>query len=127
MAIAAISSALNSSYLPQALAADGVASRVRQMSRDDSGGRQGSEANSTDNANAAAIGKAPYAAQDTQKGHASAEALGAQIQFKDSEGTQVMEVFDSKNILIYQVPPKGYLMLIHSQEKQHANLVETSA
>lgn len=50
---------------------------------------------------------------------------GPRIQFKDSEGTRVMEVYDQKNILIYQVPPKGMLMLIRSEDARQA--IETSA
>ncbi len=57
----------------------------------------------------------------------AAVSASQQIQFKDADGTRVMEVYDSKNVLIYQLPSKGALTLIQHQERAAASQVETSA
>lgn len=41
---------------------------------------------------------------------------GGSIEFEQDEGTRVMKVLDSKDVLIYQVPPKGQLTLIKAEE-----------
>lgn len=41
---------------------------------------------------------------------------GGSIEFEQNEGTRVMKVLDSKEVLIYQVPPKGQLTLIKAEE-----------
>lgn len=38
------------------------------------------------------------------------------IQFDSEEGTRVMKVLDSRDVLIYQVPSKGELALIRAEE-----------
>lgn len=38
------------------------------------------------------------------------------IQFVDQDGTRVMKVMDRKDVLIYQVPTKGELALVKSEE-----------
>lgn len=41
---------------------------------------------------------------------------GGNIEFEQQEGTRVMRVLDSKDVLIYQVPPKGQLMLVRAED-----------
>jgi hypothetical protein len=41
---------------------------------------------------------------------------GGSIRFEMQSKTRVMQVFDSKDVLIYQVPPKGEIRLIREQE-----------
>lgn len=68
------------------------------------------------------------AARESESGRKAAaerQQAGPHIQFKDDQGARVMEVYDLKNVLIYQVPPKGLLMLIRNQES--ASSLETSA
>ncbi|MEW5788582.1 MAG: hypothetical protein AB1899_12085 [Pseudomonadota bacterium] len=43
---------------------------------------------------------------------------GGDILFEDDQGTRVMKVLDSKDVLIYQVPPKGELTLIRAAEAE---------
>ena len=43
-------------------------------------------------------------------------ASGGSIQFEHEDGTRIMKVMDSKDVLIYQVPPKGELMLVRAEE-----------
>jgi hypothetical protein len=63
--------------------------------------------------------------QDTKP--ATTTSAQPHFQFKDVQGTRVMEVFDNKDVLIYQVPPKGQLTLIQTQGKPRASQVETQA
>lgn len=133
MAIGALSSSPTPSYFAGTTAVDGAAERVRQGSRDASGtsrgqtGTQNSVAGSSGNSATETTRKAVREALDVQKTDAATLSSNPRIQFKDSEGTRVMEVYDSKNVLIYQVPPKGLLTLIHSQEHHPSPQVETSA
>ncbi len=41
---------------------------------------------------------------------------GGSIEFEQDKGTRVMKVLDSKDVLIYQVPPKGQLTLIQAEK-----------
>jgi hypothetical protein len=133
MEIGVASSSLATSYVPRSGVADGLVERARQVSRDSvdamSGGiaSQNIAADSTKNADVVVASKAARETRDAQKDNDAAISWTPRTQFKDSEGTRVMEVYDSKNVLIYQVPPKGLLMLIHSEDKQRASQVETSA
>jgi hypothetical protein len=43
------------------------------------------------------------------------------------DGNRVLQVYDSKDVLIYQLPPKGALMLIKAQENAQQSQVQTSA
>lgn len=52
---------------------------------------------------------------------------GGRIKFDVEEGNRVLKVLDSKDVLIYQVPPKGALMLIEAQESNQQSQVQTSA
>jgi len=54
-------------------------------------------------------------------------AAGGSIKFDVEDGNRVLKVFDSKDILIYQLPPKGALMLIKAQENADKSHVQTSA
>ncbi|MDD5388252.1 MAG: hypothetical protein PHD37_02830 [Gallionellaceae bacterium] len=133
MAIGALSASPAISYFPGATALDGAADRVRQTPRESSGthrgqaGTQSTATDSTRNSAAETARKAVRENLDVEKTQASTLNSNPRVQFKDSEGTRVMEVYDSKNVLIYQVPPKGLLTLIHSQEHRPNPQVETSA
>lgn len=133
MAIGALSSSPAISYFPGATAVDGAADRVRQTPRESSGtnrvqtGTQNTATDSTRNTAVETARKSVRESLDVQKINASASSPNPSVQFKDSEGTRVMEIYDSKNILIYQVPPKGLLTLIHNQENQSDPQIETSA
>ncbi len=54
-------------------------------------------------------------------------AAGGSIKFDVEDGNRVLKVFDSKDVLIYQLPPKGALMLIKAQENADKSQVQTSA
>lgn len=134
MEIGALSSSLAASYLPrQTQGGGGSTESARQTSRDTAEVTRGRERMSSSTANAPATGNAEVLRKEARENvearqtEASPPSASPRIQFKDSEGTRVMEVYDSKNILIYQVPPKGMLALIHSQENQPSPQVETSA
>ncbi len=62
----------------------------------------------------------------TKSGSAS-PASNPHVKFEESSGAAVMKVYDSKSMLIYQVPPKGMLTLVHGQDTKHESRVETSA
>lgn len=49
------------------------------------------------------------------------------IKMDVEDGNRVLQVFDSKDVLIYQLPPKGALMLIKTQEHMQQPQVQTSA
>lgn len=49
------------------------------------------------------------------------------IKLDVEDGNRVLQVFDSKDVLIYQMPPKGALMLIKAQESEQQSQVQTSA
>jgi hypothetical protein len=54
-------------------------------------------------------------------------AAGGSIKLDVEDGNHVLKVFDSKDVLIYQMPPKGALMLIKAQENAEKAQVQTSA
>jgi len=54
-------------------------------------------------------------------------AAGGGVKLDVEDGHRVLKVFDSKDVLIYQLPPKGALMLIESQESAQPPQVQTSA
>jgi hypothetical protein len=54
-------------------------------------------------------------------------AAGGSIKLDVEDGNSVLKVFDSKDVLIYQLPPKGALMLIKAQESAQQSQVKTSA
>ncbi len=125
MVIGTISPAQSSGFAPRVFAGDGVSLRARHLSQDAKGGQTGGTG-SSGNASSAPV-KDVHDTASTQQASAAAARNGAQIKFKDTEGTRVMEVFDNKNVLIYQVPPKGVLTLIHSLDKQSQAQFETIA
>lgn len=49
------------------------------------------------------------------------------IRFELDDGTRVAKFFDTKDILIYQVPPEGSLYLVRIQETDTQDQIETSA
>jgi len=54
-------------------------------------------------------------------------AAAGSIKLDVEDGDRVLKVFDSKDVLIYQLPPKGALMLIKAQEHAQQSQVQTSA
>lgn len=54
-------------------------------------------------------------------------ATGGGIKLDVEDGHRVLKVFDSKDVLIYQLPPKGALTLIKAEESAQRSQVETSA
>lgn len=54
-------------------------------------------------------------------------ATGGGIKLDIEDGHRVLKVFDSKDVLIYQLPPKGTLQLIESQDSTLKPQVQTSA
>lgn len=123
MELAALSS-LSASYSPRTVAVEATVDRVRRGPREtqatpvDSPKKPGTEVNRAESRTQA------QAAKEVEKAAVSAS---QQIQFKDADGTRVMEVYDSKNVLIYQLPSKGALTLIQHQERASASQLETSA
>jgi hypothetical protein len=56
------------------------------------------------------------AAQEAQREQAIQSNIAGTIQFDEEEGTHIMKVLDSKDVLIYQVPSKGQLSLVKAEE-----------
>lgn len=65
-------------------------------------------------------------AQRAQQQEVNVDVAGS-IKLEVDDGNRVLKVFDSKDILIYQLPPKGALMLIKAQESAQQPQVQTSA
>lgn len=55
-----------------------------------------------------------------------ARALGP-VRFEVEEGTRVAKFFDTKDFLIYQVPPEGQIYLVRAQETAAHDRVDTEA
>jgi len=68
-------------------------------------------------------------ADEAQVTRQSAEVTssGGSIKMDVEDGNRVLQVYDSKDVLIYQLPPKGALMLIKAQEHAQQSQVQTSA
>ncbi|KAF0098936.1 MAG: hypothetical protein FD187_2288 [bacterium] len=49
---------------------------------------------------------------------------GGSIEFEQQEGTRVMRVLDSKDVLIYQMPPKGQLMLVRAEDVDAGHAID---
>ncbi|MCP5277348.1 MAG: hypothetical protein H6935_03190 [Thiobacillus sp.] len=49
------------------------------------------------------------------------------IRFEMDDGTRVAKFFDTKDVLIYQVPPEGSIYLVRLREQAAQDQVETSA
>ena len=64
--------------------------------------------------------------QSSSANQESSPAVG-RIRFELLEGTRVAKFFDTKDVLIYQVPPKGRIYLVQAQEQPAQVQVETSA
>ncbi len=118
MAIGATTS-LPFGYVPTP-AGTGV-SRVTSTSTGARGG-QGAATSAVGGA-AASLGVLGAAA----KSGSASPASNPHVKFEESSGAAVMKVYDSKSVLIYQVPPKGMLTLIHGQDTKHESSVVTSA
>jgi hypothetical protein len=134
MEVGALSSSPATRYAPVAAVANGAAEQLRQVSRDAAGTIRGqaeeqntATADAIRNSNVDTARKEVRESKDAPKTDAPTSSPSPRIQFKDSEGARVMEVYDSKDILIYQVPSKGLLALIHSQENKPEPQVETLA
>lgn len=56
------------------------------------------------------------AAQEAQREQTIQSNIAGTIQFDEEEGTHIMKVLDSKDVLIYQVPSKGQLTLVKAEE-----------
>jgi biotin carboxyl carrier protein len=59
--------------------------------------------------------------------NADASNVGGVVKLDVEEGKRVLKVFDSKDVLIYQLPPKGSLLLIQSQESAQKPQVQAIA
>jgi len=73
--------------------------------------------------------RAEIRSADTQRLQAqqAAAPAGGKIKLDVEDGNRVLQVYDSKDVLIYQLPPKGALMLIKAQENAQQSQVQTSA
>ena len=56
-----------------------------------------------------------------------APASVGRIRFELEEGTRVAKFFNTKDVLIYQVPPEGRVYLLRAQETPGKDQIETSA
>lgn len=63
----------------------------------------------------------------TSRQPAEVMSSGGSIKMDVEDGNRVLQVYDSKDVLIYQLPPKGALMLIKAQEHAQQSQVQTSA
>lgn len=130
MDIVAASPSVSTGYIPTTTGV-GVA-RTELVARDP-GGSSASQRSAQSSAAETAGNTTPpekkaQGTRESQGNNASSSlALNPHIKFKDSEGTRVMDVYDSKSVLIYQIPPKGALTLIHNRENMSKSQVETSA
>lgn len=78
------------------------------------------------------LGQSQVAAQAREKSLAQPAATEAQpavgrIRFEVDDGTRVAKFFDTKDVLIYQVPPEGTLYLVRLREESGQEQVETTA
>ncbi|MEW6678361.1 MAG: hypothetical protein AB1421_10610 [Pseudomonadota bacterium] len=62
----------------------------------------------------------------TARGNESGATVG-RIRFELEDGTRIAKFFDTKDVLIYQVPPEGRIYLVKSEEASVQDQVETSA
>ncbi|MBS4096787.1 MAG: hypothetical protein KGZ83_08140 [Sulfuricella sp.] len=67
------------------------------------------------------------APQENQVKSETAPPSVGRIRFEMQDSTRVAQFFNTKDVLIYQVPPQGNLYLIKSQEASSQDQVETSA
>ena len=66
-------------------------------------------------------------ARATQKAGTDAQPALGRIRFEVQDGTRIAKFFDTKDVLIYQVPPEGKIYLVKVQAVAHKDQVETSA
>ncbi len=64
------------------------------------------------------------AAREAAKVAAARLHNGGSIEFEQQEGARVMRVLDSKDVLIYQVPPKGQLMLVRAEDVDAGHAID---
>lgn len=126
MEIVALSSPLSNGYHSPVRAAEGVVTppgRIAPDSVDAAKRQDGVRGNFPESARSNGESTRPEA----QKSGTPQPPANPRIQFKDSEGTRVMEIYDSNDVLIYQVPPKGQLLLIQNEENRPDSRFEASA
>lgn len=70
--------------------------------------------------------KAPEEAAATANANETPSSVG-RIRFELDDGTRIAKFFDTKDVLIYQVPPEGHLYLVRIQETDGQDQIETSA
>jgi len=69
-------------------------------------------------------------AQEQDRNASPAEGNSApvgRIRFELEDGTRVAKFFDTKDVLIYQVPPEGRLYLVKSEESSVQDKLQDSA
>ena len=120
MAIGATTS-LTFGYVPTSAGA--ASARAAPVAGGTTRGAQSAAASTAGVAAAAARGGQGAVA----KSGGASPASNPHVKFEESSGAAVMKVYDSKSVLIYQVPPKGMLTLVHGQDTKHESRVETSA
>lgn len=110
--------AVSSSFTPN-LAVEARAARVTTEKLRDNATVVSQQANkSATEESARANAESLRARQKSLVSQANPADAGGSIQFEHDEGTRVMKVLDSKDVLIYQVPPKGELTLIRAAEAE---------
>ncbi|HNQ03110.1 MAG TPA: hypothetical protein PKH69_00715 [Thiobacillaceae bacterium] len=62
-----------------------------------------------------------------QAAHAPARAALGRVRFEMQDHTRVAKYFDTRDVLIYQVPPAGHLYLVKIQENTSRHRVDTAA
>lgn len=75
---------------------------------------------------AASSGKPEDKASNQSRSEVETVSLG-RIRFEMEDGTRVAKFFDTKDVLIYQVPPEGSIYLVRLREQAVQNQVETRA
>lgn len=66
-------------------------------------------------------------ARNVESGNEEPRPASGRIRFEMEEGTRVAKFFNTKDVLIYQVPPEGTIYLVRLQEESSQDQVETSA
>lgn len=126
-------SAISSTNLPLAQAVEGrqpAPSRREAMHANTPGERTSAAQARAEQLRARQEGQASrerQALREAQIEETVQAAAGGSIEFEMQETTQVMKVLDSKDVLIYQVPPKGVLTLIKDQKDAAASQLLASA
>lgn len=102
---------------PPALAAAGETRAVAAASTKPAAEQTAAEARRTAEERTRADEQEAFrASRAARREQAIQAASGGSIEFEQTDGTRVMKVLDSKDVLIYQVPPKGRLELIKAEQ-----------